>query len=941
MAATRAEEVASKLSRTGCPISNVPGLLNLYGRDREIALITTLLHHVAEAGHAGSVVIRGSGGIGKTALLEETARRAIAAGFSVARSKADEGDQIAPMAPLLLALRSGNPPIVSREAFESLAPYRDDPLWLIDRVIGILEDRAFETPVLIALDDVQWADRLTLSCLRIMPPRLAGLPIVWALASRDPSSALIDLSEFANSDLVETHQIYLETLSDDAIERIAADHLGSAVEPNLRQLLKSADGNPFFAVELVDGLSHAASRTEQGSLPARLRTRVARRISALSPAAQTVARLGSVFGRPFTIEDLRAVCGLEDADLLRAVDETISEGILKSEGGAIAFRHDLLRQAVYESLEPPIRNDFHGVILEYLTSAGRARIEAVPHAIATSRDGGAAAVAVLVEASRSIATSMPSVAARLAQRAHAMVSENDPTWFDVGEAVLDVLAQCRFGGPVIDLADRLAEKARDSDAYASLQTRIAWPLWYMGQFGEIVRRADLVRDRNGVSPSLSAQMNAFHALALSNGSDYQSALDAATTALDQSRALGVLSAETTSLRALSEASINDGRYDNALGYLRQIEPAEKANTTVQEILLLQFLDRYDESAERLQQAHRELESGTGPRAADVAFAQLWHDYSAGNFDDAEADALTLINDSEEVHENIYRVEGRLVLSRLRQLHGDFAGATRHIAIAEEGASGCEMQSLLMSVAKTFVLANQADYASALPYIREVVRAQEGRHRWRWQPGWLVAAARTAVRGNDAQLAEETLQLAEQLAQRNPNIATIVGILEHLRGLTHRDLQALQRATKLLEDSPCKFMLGDALADYGEELLARGHRSAAVAVFERAMERFTSLGAHCDVDRVSHLLHRAGAKKSRMKPPAGKPLTGWESLTRTEQRVARLISEGHTNRSAAHALALSANTIATHLRAIFGKLGVNSRVQLTRTLLAVAPTDDES
>jgi DNA-binding CsgD family transcriptional regulator len=62
------------------------------------------------------------------------------------------------------------------------------------------------------------------------------------------------------------------------------------------------------------------------------------------------------------------------------------------------------------------------------------------------------------------------------------------------------------------------------------------------------------------------------------------------------------------------------------------------------------------------------------------------------------------------------------------------------------------------------------------------------------------------------------------------------------------------------------------------------------------------------------------------------------LTRTEQRVARLIAEGHTKRAAAAILAVSANNIATHLRVIFGKLGVNSRVQLTRSILALPPDD---
>ena len=125
---------------------------------------------------------------------------------------------------------------------------------------------------------------------------------------------------------------------------------------------------------------------------------------------------------------------------------------------------------------------------------------------------------------------------------------------------------------------------------------------------------------------------------------------------------------------------------------------------MQQILFWSSLTGSTKAPSVLQQAHSDLESGNGTRAATSTSALLWHDCTAANFDDGEADALTLINDSEEVHENTYRVEGRLVLSRLRQLRGDFKGAMQHIAIAEETESaGNEMQTLLISVAKAFVL----------------------------------------------------------------------------------------------------------------------------------------------------------------------------------------------------------------------------------------------
>ena len=87
-----------------------------------------------------------------------------------------------------------------------------------------------------------------------------------------------------------------------------------------------------------------------------------------------------------------------------------------------------------------------------------------------------------------------------------MVSENDETWFEVGEAALNVLAQCRLGNQVVTFADRLAEKTSEPSIYASLQTRVAWPLWYMGHVKEIIQRAELIR-QDEVTPSIRAEID--------------------------------------------------------------------------------------------------------------------------------------------------------------------------------------------------------------------------------------------------------------------------------------------------------------------------------------------------------------------------------------------------------------------------------------------------
>ncbi|MER6705155.1 response regulator transcription factor, partial [Streptomyces fumanus] len=85
-------------------------------------------------------------------------------------------------------------------------------------------------------------------------------------------------------------------------------------------------------------------------------------------------------------------------------------------------------------------------------------------------------------------------------------------------------------------------------------------------------------------------------------------------------------------------------------------------------------------------------------------------------------------------------------------------------------------------------------------------------------------------------------------------------------------------------------------------------------------------------RVQNLLRRAGGQ-ARRAPGGPRPAHGWEALTASERKVARLIAEGHTNRSAADLLVVSPHTVNTHLSSVFRKLSVNSRVQLAHVVLA--------
>ncbi|MDB5072227.1 MAG: putative HTH-type transcriptional regulator [Candidatus Eremiobacteraeota bacterium] len=604
---------------------------------------------------------------------------------------------------------------------------------------------------------------------------------------------------------------------------------------------------------MLDGLGDANLIDDGSELPRRLKNGARRRLVPLSDTALELAQVGAVLGRPFALRDAAALVGsAAPSDLRRAVDEAVRERVLQDDSGLLSFTHDLVRQAVYDEIAPSLRSELHRLIAAYLIDSGASPLDAVPHVLASATAGDRAAVSLLVQAATSVVSSLPAVAADVVLQALALLRESDPLWLDVGCTAFPILVEARRERDALALANRLGRVVTDPNKYATLQAKAAWLLWSMGRAEEMLSRIDAACAREGISESLRAELLSLRALGGSRGDDDEAALAAGRSALDASRSAGSEIAEATAARALAETSMSDGRFGDALQYFRDIRsPAESLKTIPSQILLLQLIDRLDESAALLAHAQELIDRGAGIHPADVAFARLWHDYTAGNFDDAETEALTILRECDEVHEDTYQVEARLVLERVAQIRGRYDDAKHHIAVAvADIAGGDETRTVLIAAATAWFHESRGDYARALPLVREVMHPQRGvRHRWRNLPGWLVVAARCAVRGGDAGLAAEIESLAAGLAERNPEVATFVGIAEQIRGLVRRDIDALRHATELLERSPRRFLFADAEADYGRALLADGRRDAGVAALDRAWDLFHALGATSDAERI--------------------------------------------------------------------------------------------
>jgi predicted ATPase len=195
----------------------------LRGRDEVLATALGAIRRTRVHGASGVVLITGDPGIGKTALLSEICRQATHTRIRVARSKCDEIEQACPGAPILGLLRTGRDPLLTAAEFREIAGLTGEPLVLVDRVAEHLERLAGGDRILIVVDDVHWADRLSRYALRSLISRLAGRSVVWVLASRSRDAGLT----VSAADTVGVEHIRLEPLPRVMIAEIARDRLGN------------------------------------------------------------------------------------------------------------------------------------------------------------------------------------------------------------------------------------------------------------------------------------------------------------------------------------------------------------------------------------------------------------------------------------------------------------------------------------------------------------------------------------------------------------------------------------------------------------------------------------------------------------------------------------------------------------------------------------------
>jgi DNA-binding CsgD family transcriptional regulator len=917
----------------------------LRGRDPQLAALD---RHLAEAdsGTGSVVIIEGGAGLGKTTLLRAAVARARHLGFRTGCGTADPIDAVVGLAVLTEALFDGEPPLLDRSALPSTHASPEQRFWLLQDIEGLLERAALGGPVLVCLDDLQWADNGTAAALRTLPQRLADLPVVWLVATRPgrgSSHVLGALAELAGGG---AEVMRLEPLDETAVASVVSDVLDAEPDAGLLEAAGQAHGNPFLLVDFARGLmeegfvvvEHRQATLVDKRLPARVGEDMRRRLTRMPGRAERVATCGASLARRFTVIELADASGLSVPELVVPIRELTEADILAESGERLAFRHDLIRDAVRASVPPAVRRalDRHGA--EVLLGRGALPVEVATQLAGSAEPGDEVAIRTLLDAVETLGTTDPAAAADLARDALRLTSVNDP----LRGPLVSRRAVSLFAAGAAQEAKRFADTALRQALPPEQEAEVRLSIASMFSLSPDVRADNAGQGLAlaGLSADLRAWLAALrlHNLVVAGHKDEAlsaaSGLSALVSASDSCEAQFALQ--------LAHAGLDYQRFDFESA-LRRLDAGDRIGTSanVSQRLAHYFrcwplaaLDRFGEaravadagaaSATEDRQnwalhifetwrGLQELQAGRLPEAAAAL---------EGRFSVDEADRILGVIDAANV-----AALGRIRIHTGAQRAADDVARICEVLLEKSAPSGRRHAAWFLA-RHSMALGSPADAHRWLRALGHDERLSIFR-LFPHDPADDPELVRIALANGDDELAASVADVTERCRQLNPSVSSLHAAAAHVRGLAAHETEKLEAAAALYRTSSRRLAFASALEDLGCARIDDGATSDAITAFDEALATNVEIGASWDAARVRRRLRLLGVRRRLQSPQA--PSTGWAALTRAEVEVARLVAQGKTNRKIADHLFVSPHTVNTHLRHIFAKVGVRSRVQLASVM----------
>jgi DNA-binding CsgD family transcriptional regulator len=308
------------------------------------------------------------------------------------------------------------------------------------------------------------------------------------------------------------------------------------------------------------------------------------------------------------------------------------------------------------------------------------------------------------------------------------------------------------------------------------------------------------------------------------------------------------------------------------------------------------------------------------------------DYNLGRLDEADADARSLVELGLQLGTQLHALDAFIVQVAIALLRDDLPSAAAHLSRAEELLKGDDgIRSPGLAFMRGWLSAARGEMNLAIDTFRPILEgAGSASMYWPLWPCWTGLYFKIGSEAVDDGFAQAAVEAAQRAALRNPGVLSFEGMALNLLGRHTNDMEMIEHAAQVLAVSPRALLRGNGAESWGRALLAAGHRAEGLEQLDRAWDEYHHMGAQQCRLRVQRTMHKAGARRAKW-PASAATESSSPTLSQAERRVAALIASGYTNKAAASELGVSINTVGTHLRAVFTKLGVQSRVQLANKL----------
>jgi DNA-binding CsgD family transcriptional regulator len=907
----------------------------LHGRSNELARISQLLEG-ARSGSGGALTVFGEAGTGKSALLSVAADSA--EGMRVLRTQGIESEAPLPFAALQRLLQPLLPladrlPAPQADALRAAFGYdvgdSGDRFLLFLGALGILAEAAEDQPVLAVVDDAHWLDDGSAAALLFVARRLQMESVAMLFGAREGDVRIFDPGD------LQSHR--LTGLSLDAVTKVLRDRTGIAVPSEVSaQLLASTGGNPLALVELPEVLSPGQLSGREllpGRLPVtgtveRVFLARARRLSAEaqllllltaaddSASVHTVAQAASRLG-----VGMDALGELEGSALVRVV------------GGEIRLRHPLVRSAVYSSATTVERHTAHAALADVLTAAAdadrrawhRASSVTAPDATVVAeldaaahraeRRGGHEAASAAWERAAELSTRPEARVERLYRAAWAAWVAGRPSRAGqltdaVHREVVDPLlradnsrlrARVEWNTASVKVAHRMLLEAAqevaadDPDRAREIAAEAAAIAAFGGESGIAINPASFA---GSPPPTATVRQRCYAELLIGLQHVLTGDLPRAQTHLSESFAVadGLGEADYELLPNLGVAAWHVGDYNRAAMYTERLLAAARSSGTM--VMVLYALTRL-----------------------------VISDYSQGRWSTAVARATEAVTLGEETRQEILAAapRGWLLLLAAHRGQVDPRDFDAEVADLTERSTRGILGAPLRDVLRWAEGARALSMSQAGAAFHHLAQMSQDFLKRNAAMDRIEAAVRAGQLQTGALWAEDMDRFAGATGQ--PWAAALAA---HGRALLTDDAEAEKhflQALRFHAESPAPFNRARTQLAYGEHLRRVRRRIDARDQLRAALETFQDLKAAPWAERATQEL-RASGETARRRDPS----TVGE-LTPQELQVAQMVQKGLTNKEVAAQLFVSPRTVDFHLRNIFGKTGVSSRVELARLILS--------